>query len=156
MALSLSVPVQNQSLSKDIETSPKKARAWVEALPLTRTIESGRAVAAALTALNRAKLPADDRVALAEIYRPIIYVILDELDAVYASATLPLPAKALEAFDLAHHLSIESAYPYKALILEKSTKLLGFGNKRSLPLPIFRVLSLALSVMVQRYKTYYP
>jgi hypothetical protein len=119
-------------------------------------MESGRAVAAALTALNRAKLPADERVALAEIYRPIIHVLLDELDAIYASATLPLSEKALEAFELAHVLSIESSHPYKALILEKSAKLIGFGNKKSLPLPIFRALSHALSVMVQSYKAYYP
>ena len=40
MALSLSVPVSTISLPKDVETNPKKARLWVESLPLTKTIES--------------------------------------------------------------------------------------------------------------------
>jgi cyclic-di-GMP-binding protein len=156
MQLSLSVPATTQSLPKEVEINPKKARLWVEGLPLTKTIESGNAILASLSAINRAKLPADERMALAEIYRPIIHVILDELDAIYAFASLPLPAKQQEAFDLAHALSSESAFPYKALVLERTGKFLGFGNKKSLPLPIFRALMDLKALMVQSYKTYHP
>ena len=156
MALSLSIPLATQPPPKNIELNPKKARAWVESLPLTKTFESGRALAEAVTTINRAKLLAEERVALLEVYRPILQVLLEELDAVYAFATLPLQPKPLEAFTLAHTLSIESAHPYKALVLEKSAKLIGFGNKRSLPLPIHRALSHSLAVMLQSYKTYYP
>jgi hypothetical protein len=156
MALSLFVPAANQPIPKDVETNPKKARAWVESLPLTKNIESGGAVVNALVALNRGKISNEDRVAIVETYRPIINVLLDELDAIYAFATLPLQPKSLEAFELAHTLSIESAHPYKMLVLEKSAKLIGFGNKKSLPLPIHRCLSNALAVMIQSYKTYYP
>ncbi len=156
MSLSLNVPGSNNPLPKGIETNPKKARAWVESLPLTKTLESGRAIAEALTAINRAKMLVEQRVALVEIYRPVLHVLQDELDAIYAVASVPLQPKPLEAFELAHLLSIESSYAYKMLVLEKSGKLIGFGNKKALPLPMHRVMSDALAVMVQSYKTYYP
>lgn len=156
MALSLSVPETHSPLPKNIETNPKKARAWVESLPLTKTTESGQAIIACLHAINRAKMPAEERVALVEIYRPIVDVLLDELNAIYAFASLPLQPKALEAFTLAHTLSMESSCAYKILVLEKSGKLIGFGNKKNLPAPTYRAMSHAMSVMLQSYKTYYP
>ena len=156
MALNLSVPNASAPLPKGIETNLKKARAWVESLPLTKTTESGQAIIASLSAINRAKLPADERVALVDTYRPIINVLLEELDAIYAFASLPLQAKPLEAFSLAHALSIESSFAYKMLVLEKSAKLIGFGNKKSMPLPIHRAMSHAMAVMLQSYKAYYP
>ncbi len=156
MALNLSVPNASAPLPKGIETNPKKARAWIESLPLTKTTESGQAILGCLTAINRAKLPAEERVALVETYRPVINVLLDELDAIYAYASLPLQAKPLEAFSLAHTLSLESSFAYKLLILEKSSKLIGFGNKKSLPTLVHRAMSHAMAVMLQSYKAYYP
>ena len=44
MALSLSVPTTIRSLPKEVEINPKKAKAWVESLPLTKTMESTRAL----------------------------------------------------------------------------------------------------------------
>jgi len=156
MALNLSVPNTSTPLPKGIETNPKKARAWVESLPLTKTMESAQAIIGALTAINRAKMLAEERIAIVETYRPIINVLLEELDAVYAYAGLPLQAKPFEAFTLAHTLSLESSFAYKQLLLEKSSKLIGFGNKKSMPLPMHRVMGHAMAVMLQSYKAYYP
>lgn len=156
MQLSLSVPVSTRALPKEIETNPKKARAWVEALPMTKTVESAKVVAANIEALNRGKLTAEDRVALVEVYRPVTTVLLDELDAIYAFASLPLPPKQKEAFDLAHLISSESSFAYKMLVLEKTGKLIAFGTKKALLLPVYRILTNQLALMVQSYKTYHP
>jgi cyclic-di-GMP-binding protein len=156
MPLSLSVPVSTKPLPKELETNPKKARAWVESLPLTKTIESGRTLAATIDALNRSKLAAEDRIALVETYRPVLAVLLDELDAIYAFASLPLGVKQREAFELARQITAECAFSYKMLVLEKTSKLIGFGNKKSLPLPIYRTMCQLLAQMLQSYKTYYP
>ena len=43
MALALSVPVQEKNSLKGLEIRPKQAKAWIESLPLTRTLESARA-----------------------------------------------------------------------------------------------------------------
>jgi hypothetical protein len=156
MALSLSVPVSDTSLPKEIEANPKKARAWVESLPLTKTIDSARQVAQNLEAFNRAKLPAEERIELFEVYRPIVMVLLDELEAIYAYSSLPLPAKQREAFDIARQLRTESCYAYKILILEKSAKRILFNAKKALPPAICRALILMRGTMLQSYKTYHP
>ena len=156
MALALSTPGGTQSLPKDIDTNPKKARAWIESLPLTKTADSARAVTDNIRALNRAKLPADERVELLEIYRPVLTVLLDELDAIYAYSVLPMPTKQLEAFTLAQDLLIECAYTYKLLLLEKTGKLVMFNAKKNLPLPLYRAMSCLSALMLQSYKTYHP
>ena len=93
MALELRVPTERVAPPKDLEIRPKQARAWVESLPLSHSMESGRKILANLCAVNRAKVEFDDRLQLYECYRPIAHVIFDELDAVYGKALLPLPAK---------------------------------------------------------------
>ncbi|MEP7155066.1 MAG: hypothetical protein ABI905_04795 [Betaproteobacteria bacterium] len=156
MALSLSVPTTIRSLPKEIETNPKKAKAWVESLPLTKTVESTRTITQAIEALNHAKMPAEERVALLEIYRPVTTVLLDELEAVYAYSSLPLPPKQREAFDLASQLLVQCGYAYKMLVLEKSGKSLFFNAKKNLPVPLYRAMFYLRELMLQSYKTYHP
>lgn len=156
MALSLSVPTILGGLPEGVEINPKKAKAWVESLPLTKTMESARALTANLEALNNAKMPCEDRVVLLETYHPVITVLLDELQAVYAYSSLPLPPKQKEAFDLANHLLVQCGYAYKMMVLEKSGKSLFFNAKKSLPLALFRAMHYLRELMLQSYKTYYP
>ena len=156
MSLPLSVPVSTRPLPKEIEINPKKARAWAEALPLTRTIESANIIAQTISVLNRGKLPAEERIALLEIYRPVISVLMEELDAIYAFSALPLPPKQKEAFDLAHLMSAEICFGYKLLVLEKTEKRFAFGIKKTLLLPIHRILTNQLALMMQSYKSYHP
>ena len=156
MALSLSVPTTIRGLPKEVEINPKKAKAWVESLPLTKTMESTRALTETIEALNHAKMPSEDRVALVEIYRPIIAVLLDELEAVYAYSSLPLPPKQKEAFDLGNQLLVQCSYAYKMMVLEKSGKSLFYNAKKNLPLPLYRAMHYLRELMLQSYKTYHP
>ena len=156
MALSLSVPTTIRGLPKEVEINPKKAKAWVESLPLTKTMESARALTETIEALNHAKMPSEDRVALVEIYRPIIAVLLDELEAVYAYSSLPLPPKQKEAFDLGNQLLVQCSYAYKMMVLEKSGKSLFYNAKKNLPLPLYRAMHYLRELMLQSYKTYHP
>jgi hypothetical protein len=156
MALSLSVPVTIRALPKEIETNPKKARAWVESLPLTKTFEAAKLVGQTIEALNHAKMPAEERAALVDIYRPVTAVVLDELEALYAYSMLPLPAKAREAFDLARDLRAQCAMAYKLLLLEKSAKLIMFTAKKHLPAATYWAMFYLQSQLLQSYKTYHP
>lgn len=156
MALSLSVPVSTTSLPKEVETNPKKARLWVESLPLTKTVESANSLIYALESINRGKMGVDERIALVEIYRPVISVLLEELEAIYAYSPLPLPAKQLSAFELSQRILVECGYAYKILVLEKTGKMIVFNAKKNLPLPIFRTLFFLRELMLQCYKTYHP
>ena len=156
MALSLSIPGSYRTLPKEIETNPKKAREWVGSLPLTKMLDSTRAISANIDALNHAKLPAEDRVALVEIYRPVTAVLLDELEAVYAYSSLPLPPKQREAFDLAVELLTQCATAYKMMLMEKSVKSMFFNARKSLPVPMYRAMYYLRELMMQCYKTYHP
>jgi cyclic-di-GMP-binding protein len=156
MALSLSVPAATQNPPKDLEIRPKQAKAWVESLPLTKIADSARQVYENLVLLNRAKISAEDRVNLAEVYRPVVKTLLDELEHVFAYSVLPLPGKARDAFELARNLATEFAYPYKSQLLEITGKRIAFGAKKNLPLALHRALGCVRQVVLQSYKTYYP
>jgi cyclic-di-GMP-binding protein len=156
MVLNLSIPVSIKSLPKEIETNPKRARAWIESLPLTKPIESARAVANAIEAINRSTLSVDDRVDIVESYRGVTNALLDELDARYAHSPLPLGERAAEAYSLARLLLTECAYAYKMLLVEKTGKRFLFNTKRSLAMPVLRTMRLLRALMWQSYKTYHP
>jgi cyclic-di-GMP-binding protein len=156
MALNLSIPVSIKSLPKDIETNPKRARAWIESLPLTKPIESARAVAIALEAINRSKLSVDDRVDIVESYRGVTNSLLEELESIYGYAPLPLGERQLEAYTLARMLLSECAYAYKMYLVEKSGKLIVLNAKKTMSLPALRTMRLLRALMWQSYKTYHP
>ncbi len=156
MAINLSVPTATTSLPKEIETNPKKARLWVESLPLTKTVESADSMVHVLESINRGKMGVDERVELFEIYRPVIAVLLDELEAIYACSPLPLPAKQLQAFQMSNRLLIECGYSYKIWLTEKTGKMIVFNAKKNMPLPLHRTLCFLRSRMIQCYKTYHP
>ena len=156
MPLSLSVPVSTSALPKEIETNPKKARVWIESLPLTKILEAARMVAQNIEALNHGKMSGAERAALVDIYRPVIAVLLDELEAIYAYSVLPLPAKQREAFDLARDLRSQCATTYKIFLLEKPGKLVMFNAKKSLPGPMYWAMFYLQSQLLQSYKTYHP
>src|SRR5262245_31803805 len=107
MALSLNVPVATGSLGKEIETNPRKAQFWAESLTMTKTFDTSQKMIYVITTLNRARISCDERVALIEVYRPIVNVLLDELQDIYAYCLLPMPAKEREARDLAQTLLTE-------------------------------------------------
>jgi hypothetical protein len=156
MALALSVPAQEKNSLRGLEIRPKQAREWIESLPLTRTMESARAVYEHLSLLNRAVIPAEERMALGEIYHPVLGTLLDELEHVFAYNPLPLSYKQREALDLARGLALETACLYKHFIVETTSKLLAFGAKKSLPLPIFRAMRSLHRVLLQSYMIYHP
>lgn len=154
MALNLSVPVSKRSLPKDIHVSPRKARAWVESLPLTRPVEAAQMLVQNLDALNRAKLEPEERVATVEAYRTVMTVIFDELDALYANAPLPLQAKAREAAEVGSTLLTELSFSYKLDLLARSGKFLVFNAKKNITPLALRVLQALRGLLLLSYKTY--
>lgn len=153
MPLILAVP-DRAAPPKDLEIRPKHAKAWLDALPLAQSIEAGKKVRANLAAMSRARIELDDRLAILESYRPIAAVILDELDAVYSKSPLPLTAKARECVTLARGIATELGNGYKIAILEKTGKLIGFGNKKQMPLLIYRAMDYVGEGIRASYKSY--
>ena len=156
MVLALSVPTATQNSPRGLEIRPKQAKVWIESLPLTKIMESARQVFEHLVALNRVKMATDERLELMEVYHPVLATLQDELEHIYAYCPLPLPARQRDAYELARSLASESAFGYKLVIVEKTSKLIAFGTKRALPLPIHRALGYLRQLLLQSFKTYYP
>jgi hypothetical protein len=139
-----------------LEIRPKQVKAWIEALPLAQSIESARKMSAHLTALNRAKIDVDDRVQILEVYRPFAAVVLEELDAIYAKASLPLGPRGREALTLARAIAFDLASGYRIAIAEKTGKLIAFGAKKQLPSLVTRAMEYLGAELLASYKSYSP
>ena len=150
------LPAERSAPPRDLEIRPKQTRAWLEALPLAQSIDAAKKMVAHLSALNRAKIDADDRVQILDAYRPIAGNVLEELDSIYGKAPLPLGARPREAFGLARDLAFALADSYKIAIAEKTGKLMAFGAKRQLPLLALRAMEYLGAELRASYKAYAP
>ncbi|MGZ5101598.1 MAG: hypothetical protein ACXWGX_13390, partial [Usitatibacter sp.] len=141
---------------KDLEIRPKQVKAWIDSLPLAQGIDTSKKLCVHLAAMNRALFDLDDRVQILEIYRPIAAVLLEELDAIYSKAAIPLAPRAREALALARDLSSGLATGYRIAITEKAGKLIAFGAKKQLPLLIVRAMEYLAEGLRASYKSYTP
>ena len=156
MSLALTIPAERTAPPKDLEIRPKQVRAWIQSLPLAQCIEAAKKMSMHLAATNRSKLDLDDRLQILEAYRPIAATLLDELDAIYGKATIPLGVRPREALGLARDLATEMSVGYRIAIAESSARLLAFGTKKQMPQFIFRAMQYLAAVLRAGYRSYTP
>jgi hypothetical protein len=154
MPLVLPVPADRAPPPKDLEIRPKQVRAWIDSLPLAHAVDAGRKILAHLTALNRSRVDTDDRLQILEGYRPIARTMIEEMEAIYGKASLPLAPRPREALDLARALAGELALGYKVVLAEKSGKLIAFGARKQVPLLLLRVMQYQVARLMAGYKSY--
>lgn len=153
MATTLTVSTRGAP-AKDLEIRPKHVKAWAESLPLAQSVEVGRRIRDHLAGLNAARVETDDRIQILQNYRPIVSVVLEELEAMYARSTVPLPARAREALGIARELATQLAASYKIAASEKAAKLI--GGKKQLPFLLLRALEYLAAALRASYKSYTP
>jgi hypothetical protein len=151
---SLSAPTERAVPPPGLEIRAKQVKALIEGLPMARPLEAGAAVLAHVSALNRVKIDVDERLAILDLYRPVVVMLFDELDAIYGRTTPPLNAKAREALALARSLGSEIAGGYKIVLLEKTGKRLGFGVRKQLPLLVLGTMRNLAAQLMASYKSY--
>lgn len=156
MAVQLTVPGSRGAPPKNLEIRPKQVKAWAEALPLAQSVESGRQIRDHIASLNHAKVEADDRVDILNNYRPITTVIFEELEAIFAKSSIPLPARSRDALALARDLALQLAMGYKIAAADKSGKLIAFGAKKQVPLLLLRTAEYVSAALRASYKSYTP
>ena len=154
MPLSLGTPTDRAPPPPGLEIRPKQVKILIEGLAMGRPLEAGASVLAHVSALNRVKVDADDRLAILDLYRPVVVMLFDELDALYGKATPPLNAKAREALTLARSLASEIAGGYKIALLEKTGKRLAFGVRRQLPQLVLGAMRNLAAQLMASYKAY--
>ena len=153
MPLALSFPAERVAPPKDLEVRPKQVKAWLDTLPLQQSLDASRKICAHLAQLNRSKIDTDSRLQILDVYRPVAATALDELDAIYSKATLPLGQRAREALMVARDLAAELATGYKISLVEKNAKLL--GSKKN-PVLVGRAMEYLSAGLRASYKSYTP
>jgi len=150
------VPAQLSAPPRELEVRPKQVKAWIESLPLAKTAEAAGKMVAHLAALNRAKIPGDDRVQILDNYRPFAATVLEELEAIFGKSSMPLGQRGREALTHARDLASQLAVGYRIAITEKSGKLIAFGAKKQLPLLALRAMEYLGTELRASYKAYSP
>jgi hypothetical protein len=150
------LPAERSAPPRDLEIRPKQVRAWIASLPLAQSVEAGRKMVAHLVAVNRAKVDIDDRIQILDIYRPFADTLLEELDAMYSKAALPLGARAREALGIARELAFALADGFKIAIGDTTAKLIAFGAKKQVPVLLLRTMEYLGAELRASYKSYSP
>ena len=150
----LRAPTERAAPPPDLEIRPKQVKALIAGLPMGRPLEAGGTLLAHITSLNRVKVDVDDRLAILDLYRPVVVTLFDELDAIYGRAVPPLNPRARDALTLARSLASEIAGGYKIVLLEKTGKRFAFGVRRELPLLVLGTMRNLAAQLMASYKSY--
>ncbi|HEX3057835.1 MAG TPA: hypothetical protein VHP62_00630, partial [Usitatibacter sp.] len=150
------VPAERAAPPKDLEIRPKQVKAWIDSLPLAQTVDSARKMCAHLEGLNRAKVAADDRVAILEMYRAHAGTVLEELEAIFGKGAMPLGPRGREALNASRSLASALAVGYRIALSELGGKLLGFVGKKQQPVLALRAMEFLCAELRASYKAYSP
>lgn len=156
MSFKLAIPSSDHSANLTVETRPKQVKEWLDALPLSNTIDAARSIRDGLASINRQKISDDPRLKLLELYLTTITSLFPSIEELFSGVPLPLPEKNRQAANLARELFVELAYGYKIILLEHMGKRITFGTNKNLPLLIERALSALSKILVTCYQTYAP
>lgn len=154
MTFKLSVPTPEQNLT--VETNPKQVAEWLAGLPLSNLREATRAILDGLSALNRTRMAADSRFRLLELYRDTIANLTPALEVQYSGQPLPLPEKNRAIASQARQLHTELAYGYKIVLLDLTSKRLGFSNAKLQAQSSQRAIACLGRMLVVCYQAYAP
>lgn len=150
------VPAERGAPPKDLEVRPRQVKAWIDSLPLAQTVDSARKMCAHMEGLNRAKLPADDRIAILETYREHAATVLEELEGIFGKSAMPLGPRGREALNACRALASALATGYRIALSEAGGKLLGFGAKKQQPMLAVRAMEYLCAELRASYKAYSP
>lgn len=155
--LRLEIPRQTPNPTANALAHPVRLKAWLAALPLGNANKTGHELLAALHQLNRAQLPVQHREALMREAQPRISDLVDTLHKQYGVAPTPLPERAAAAADMARALLTETAYGYKAVILElAATPTPTEATRAALVASAYQVIAHLSRLLVESYSIYAP
>jgi len=105
-------PAPEDSFFLDVE----EVGVWVSNLPITNTGETSKQTFKALVELNRISISNRKRLAIANMFRPVVRHLVSNLSKYYLDAPIPLTAKNQKIVILCRELHMELANSYKIII----------------------------------------
>jgi len=155
--LRLEIPRQAPNPTASTLAHPARFKNWLAALPLGNAHKTGHELLAALHQVNRAIITVTQRYAMLEEMRPILTDLLDTLHKQYVNAPIPLPEKPDAVADLVRALLTETAYGYKAVLLELAAAANPSEATRSALIgATYQVVAYLSRLLVESYSIYAP
>lgn len=130
--LTFSLPPLAPVNQATVETSPKAVTTWLGRLPYASPADAAQQLLAALYALNRHLLGADERHALLALYRPVIVRVAASLETLLAESGVPPYAQQRQIGALLRDLQRERSLGYKHLLMALTDQRFGRANPRRL------------------------
>jgi len=151
----LSIP-ENRVSAWVAETDPKYASAWLAALPLANSAESGREIYQALYTVNRLELRLANRLELMAMYSGAIATVCQGLQPQLVHEAPPLGPKKRQLAEFIRRLHIEMAYGYKCCLRDLSRTRVTLRRKSRSAICIGRALYHLSEVLLRSYVVYLP
>lgn len=152
----LNVPQQTPRLGVAAFYNTAKLKAWLDALPMANAKKTGQELLAALTDINRATAPTNQRFQLLEAFRPLVGEITEILHKYYATATIPLDERNLTTVELNHDLLGEMAYGYKVVLRETVADSITDANRNIVVASALYAMHHLARLLVDVYSLYSP
>lgn len=138
-----------------VETEPESTRAWLGGVMLAESIDAVQQLYRALYTLNRMELDVEDRLALMELYREPVAVVVARLQAHFVHLSLPLKPRLKQLADFLCQLHIEMAYGYKH-VLEAARAERRPWESEVFVFALERSIRYLGEVLLQSYQVYMP
>lgn len=154
--LAFSLPPADPAVQDTVETRPKAVAGWLERLPFASPVDAAQLLVAALHALNRHPLGADDRHALLALYQPVIVRVAAGLEALLAESGVPPHAQQRQAGTLLRDLQTERSLGYKHLLTALTDQRFGRPSPRRLAEFAAHLAAALRDLQVACHLTYMP
>jgi len=154
--LAFSLPQVEPLSQSTVETRPKAVAAWLGRLPYASPADAAQQLLAALYALNRHPLGADDRHALLTLYRPVIVRVAASLETLLAESGVPPYAQQRQVGTLLRDLQRERSLGYKHLLMALTDQRFGRANPRRLAEFAAQVATALRDLQTACFMTYTP
>ncbi|NOZ11462.1 MAG: hypothetical protein GXP09_10530 [Gammaproteobacteria bacterium] len=148
------LPAIRVESGKAAEIRPKRVQSWLDALPLTDSMEAGQKLYQALYALNRVSLDTDNRYALIDLYRQPVIAVSEVLVGTFSSLPLPLGGKAKQSSDLVVDLERELAIAHKRLVTDILENQRHPEREKNLPLILVNTITHIGRQMLSCFQVY--
>lgn len=151
--LVLAVPPKTRAWPNDLGS--KRARTWVEQLPIVDSVEAARQIYRTLYHLNRSALQPEDRLELTGLYGDPVASVSDQLSRHLARLEFPLAGSKRKLADFLRELHVEMAYGYKTAVRELIDRRWRRRDEL-LPAAIERSIYHLSQVLSRSYRAYLP
>lgn len=116
--LAAGLPQRSPPGSGSFPADPRKAAAWVAALPRANQIATTEMLEQAVADLRRSRLDGGQRLAVMEVLRPLLLETIQALHRQCQGSTIPLPPAKERSFTQLQRIEAELALAYQMAIVE--------------------------------------